>query len=218
MQSNVKQIDFGSYLAYTPDRKYNKVAEQAYKALHDVKRLIMIHPNVSVVDYLIDEMASELSTMPFSEFFADDPILVPVPRSTVTRKNTLWVPLEICKSLERHRLGKTEIVLKRKESIAVSSQSRAEQRPSPSTHYRSLSLQTRLQQLRKIVLVDDVITRGHTFLGCAWRLAEAFPGASIMAFSLFRTVSNPSEFRGLKDPVKGSIKYRPEKDDCLRRP
>jgi hypothetical protein len=33
-----------------------------------------------------------------------------------------------------------------------------------------------------------------------------------------RTVSNPSEFRNLYDPVRGEIVYREERGDTLRRP
>lgn len=58
------------------------------------------------------------------------------------------------------------------------------------------------------MIVDDVVTRGATLLGAASRLSEAYPQASIRAFAAMRTVSNPDEFREIRDPVMGKIVYR----------
>jgi len=46
-----------------------------------------------------------------------------------------------------------------------------------------------------IVLIDDILTRGHTFLGAAWRLHEAFPETKIVAFAAMRTISKEKELR-----------------------
>jgi hypothetical protein len=53
--------------------------------------------------------------------------------------------------------------------------------------------------------VDDIITRGATTLGGASRLHEAFPKARIRAFAAMRTMTPPSEFKGITDSCVGVI-------------
>ena len=67
------------------------------------------------------------------------------------------------------------------------------------------------------MLVDDVVTRGATLLGAANRLAESYPDAQIAAFVALRAVSNPSEFKEVKDAVDGFITLQPN-GGTLRRP
>jgi len=82
-----------------------------------------------------------------------------------------------------------------------------------------MSVQKRLPEgLRQIVLVDDIITRGATVLGAANKLAEAFPDSRIRAFAAVRTVSDPSDFEALFDPVIGSVQYSPTTEGTIRRP
>ena len=69
----------------------------------------------------------------------------------------------------------------------------------------------------KILVVDDVVTRGSTLLACASLLAARFPEAEIRAFAVVRSVSNPQEFVGMLQPVAGAISLRPQ-GDTLRRP
>lgn len=144
--------------------------------------------------------------------------MVPIPSSSLMRRGSLWVPLEICKALEDRGLGKTYPILSRWRPVSRSSMVEAKDRPLPIEHYESLKWQLVLVQPKQIVLVDDVITRGHTCLGSAWRVCEVFPAAEIYAFALIRTVSNPVEVKGLYDPILGKITYRHEQGDALRRP
>jgi hypothetical protein len=54
--------------------------------------------------------------------------------------------------------------------------------------------------------------------GAANRLAEAYPEALIRGFAAVRTISNPYEFEELYRPVKGTIEFREDLQDTLRRP
>jgi predicted amidophosphoribosyltransferase len=54
-------------------------------------------------------------------------------------------------------------------------------------HYASFGPALPLRAGR-IILVDEVVTRGSTALGAAWRLLEAMPDVSIMLLALARTV------------------------------
>jgi hypothetical protein len=54
--------------------------------------------------------------------------------------------------------------------------------------------------------VDDVVTRGASFVGLVPRLQEAFPGIEIRCFALVRTIST-GEIDRILDPVEGVISY-----------
>jgi hypothetical protein len=66
-----------------------------------------------------------------------------------------------------------------------------------------------------ITLVDDVVTRGASFVGMYARLREAYPNARIHCFALIRTISS-GEIDAILDPVQGEIRY--ENDRLSRIP
>jgi len=43
-------------------------------------------------------------------------------------------------------------------------------------------------QPQKVLLVDDIVTKGCTLLACSSRVQEAFPDAEIPAFAMLRTM------------------------------
>jgi orotate phosphoribosyltransferase-like protein len=57
-----------------------------------------------------------------------------------------------------------------------------------------------------ITVVDDVITRGSSFVGAYPRLRSAFPGIPIHCFALVRTISG-RDIDGILDPVAGLITH-----------
>lgn len=81
-----------------------------------------------------------------------------------------------------------------------------------------MGVQGSLNSASDIVLIDDIVTRGATLLGAANRLHDVFPAARIRAFAAMRTSSDPSEFRALYEPCVGTITYREEQGDTMRRP
>lgn len=80
-------------------------------------------------------------------------------------------------------------------------------------HYNSLRITNAAPPISldgaRIVLVDDVVTRGSTFLAAASRISEVYPDHEIKVFALVRTVS-----RGAVDemvsPRVGTITIRRE--------
>ncbi len=128
--------------------------------------------------------------------------MVPVPRSAPIREGSLWPPFLIAEEMQKVGLGKVSTLLERVEKVNPSSLSRAKDRPGPKKHFESIRLRSsKVSNVENVILVDDVVTRGHTFMGCAWRIEEAYPEASIHAFAAIKTVSNPDKFRGFVDPV-----------------
>jgi len=114
-------------------------------------------------------------------------------------------------------LGQTAELLSRRIALPKSATAEAKRRSTAEAHFQSLDVDARLNQFERIVLVDDVITRGATALGAASRLHHAYPQADIRAFAMIRTISDPAEFRALKDPCIGSIQLRAD-GQTTRRP
>ncbi|MEM4408474.1 MAG: hypothetical protein QXI19_07000, partial [Candidatus Caldarchaeum sp.] len=83
-------------------RSISKQAEKAYDMLLKVKNHYVQPDGKSYVEKIIEDNNSELNRLPFSDFFEDKPVLVPIPRSTKSRAGDLWVPYEICISLEKN--------------------------------------------------------------------------------------------------------------------
>jgi adenine/guanine phosphoribosyltransferase-like PRPP-binding protein len=80
-----------------------------------------------------------------------------------------------------------------------------------------MAVQRDLSRVQDILIVDDIVTRGATLLGAANRLCESYPDVPIRAFAAMRTVSNPSIFRALNEPLVWTITLQPD-GSTLRRP
>jgi hypothetical protein len=123
-------------------------------------------PSIAVSEFISDNIKSKMKTLPFSYFFETNPILVPVPKSTLMRLGTLWVPHRIALALHQKGLGKAvENLLLRRTPLHKSATSTPQNRPKATDHYNSLDVQRRLSEPREILLVDDIVTRGATLLG-----------------------------------------------------
>ena len=68
----------------------------------------------------------------------------------------------------------------------------------------------------RLVLIDDVVTRGRTLLAAAARLRAAFPGREIRAFALMRTLERGELPWRNPDPCEGEVRWL--RGDARRRP
>lgn len=178
-------------------------------------------PPILMSERIAKAVQENLTSLPFAYFFQPDTILVPVPKSSLMLKDTLWVPERIATALARRRIGsQVDSCLVRTTAVRKAAWSKASERPKPKEHFASLSVQRRISgpPPKDILLVDDIITRGSTLLGAANRLAEAFPDARIRAFGAMATISDPGDFVAISKPLVGSIQYRPSTEDTIRRP
>jgi len=140
----------------------------------------------------------------FGGYLGPDALLVPVPRRAPRRGDALWPALELCDQLRDAGLGRSvETLLRRERAVPKSSVIlRAADRPSPATHADSLSVVRALLDAEAVTLVDDVVTRGSTMLGCAAVLRAAYPDITIRGFAFLRRLEGLSDHHA---PHEGSI-------------
>lgn len=171
-----------------------------------------------VSQYIADYIARNASSLPFSSFFSPSTVVVPAPKSALHREGSLWVPHQIASALIENGLGgRVGTLLRRAIPIPKVATSLTSDRPSAQRHFETMAVQRDLGPVQDILIVDDIVTRGATLLGAANRLRESYPGVAIKAFVAMRTVSNPSMFRALNEPLVWTITLQTD-GSTLRRP
>ncbi len=111
---------------------------------------------------------------------------------------------------ELHRVGiGTALwpVLYRRSAIAKSAWSRPSSRPDFVEHCQSLRVAHLPPPAERLLLVDDVITRGRTLLAAAAVLHRAHPRARLQALALLRTEGMSGDIDAIAAPVAGVIRY-----------
>jgi hypothetical protein len=96
---HLSTIEFGSLLSYSPRGMsyFNRESRTAMNALkHDgyVSNLPIL-----MSDFISKMVKEDMTTLPFAHFFQNNPILVPVPNSSLMRPGTLWVPQRLANAL-----------------------------------------------------------------------------------------------------------------------
>ena len=211
------RIEFGSLLSYSP-RCNSESAQRSRTTMNALKDDEYVSsPPILMSDFVGAAIKANITHLPFAHLFQTNPILVPVPRSSLTRPGTLWVPQRLAKALVRRGLGKgVEECVKRVTPVRKSATSLAANRPKADEHYDSMAVQKVFPEPQEILLVDDIITRGATVMGAANKLAEAFPAAHIRVFAAMRTISPPDIFTDTMAPCIGTIELKGI--DTFRRP
>lgn len=203
---DISEIEFGSLLSYSVHGTTKK-DEESKSAMRNLKRDNVLSSDILTSEYVAQAMKKEIKEYPFADFFNSNTTLVPIPRSSLPIPGMLWVPERITTALINNGLGRSsESCLERVTAVARSSGQRVgSKRASPSEHYESMRVRELLFEPEEIVVVDDVVTRGSTFLGAVNRFAEAFPDAKIRAFAVMRSINDPDDFVDIVDPRIGKI-------------
>ena len=151
--------------------------------------------------------ASGISAL--NQFFHARDILVPIPGSAPLSRGVPWVAQHLASALVGEGLGlRAWAGIRRAWPVRKSSAAPAGARPSVARHYDSFAVEPCDQAPDRIVLIDDVVTKGRTLLAAATRMHEAYPSADIRAFALVRTMGLVAEIERLIEPVRGEIRWR----------
>lgn len=201
-------LDYASYLSYTP-RGTTEEAKKSQQIRDFIKQESIVSrgdiKNIPMSELIARRIKDEFEKLSFKDFFGDDVFLVPVPKSSLMVTGALWVPHRLVQALCKFNLGKEFNCLTRIKSVKKAAFARPVDRPKPIEHYQTISVQKILGTPKKILLVDDVVTKGATLLGSASRLHEAFPESQIRAFAALRTISEPINFKSINSPITGKI-------------
>jgi len=139
--------------------------------------------------------------------FGGSAVLVPVPASTITCA-VPWTSERVAVALSGVGLGERLVrALRRHLPVRKSATSPAGHRPSVREHYESFAIARPLLVAEKIVLVDDVITKGRTLLAAAARLQAELPHADIRAFAMIRTVGFVPRMERVLDVCHGFVRW-----------
>jgi predicted amidophosphoribosyltransferase len=142
-------------------------------------------------------------------FFDATDVLVPVPGSAPYIAGGLWAAEHLAVALVNEGLGAAAWTgLRRVRAVRKSATAAPGERPTVNLHYESFVIERPTTPPERIVLIDDVVTKGRTLLAAASRVHEAFPCAQIRAFALVRTQGLISGVQQLLDPCKGEIRWR----------
>lgn len=143
-----------------------------------------------------------------SDLFDRKTCLVPVPGSSPSPAG-VWAAERLARALCGVGLGASVwLGLRRHHAVRKSATASSADRPTVGQHMNSLSVMCRTEPLpERVILIDDVITRGRTILAAAARLHEALPHADIRAFALVRTMSFVAQLTHFFEPCQGVVRW-----------
>jgi len=144
----------------------------------------------------------------FPGLFAKDLVLVPVPGSAPSA-GVPWAAERLAIALKEIGLaGAVLVCLRRRFAVRKSATALSGERPTVQEHYNSFVAEDQSpHRPHRILLVDDVVTKGRTLLAAAARLHEAFPNADLRAFALVRTMGFLPQLERLLEPCEGIIRW-----------
>jgi predicted amidophosphoribosyltransferase len=143
----------------------------------------------------------------FDGLFGSEAVLVPVPGSAPSA-GAPSAAERLAVALHGIGLGKSVWKgVRRRVAVRKSATASNAERPTVKQHYDSFAAVRPALAPERIVLVDDVITKGRTILAAATRLHEALPNADIRAFALVRTMGFLLDVAQALDPCQGFVTW-----------
>jgi hypothetical protein len=202
-------LAFTAFLQYAP-RGLTPMSQMSRTVTYKIKTDGFMG-QTRVIAYAARRVVGQWDQYPFlHECLGSEVTLVPVPRSSPRQAGFLWPAERICEALLAEGLGRDmERCLERTRPVPRASMATRGQRPNPPDHNDSVEvrLSRRRLQPQRLTLIDDVITRGSTFVGLYPGLQAAFPDATLHCFALVRTIS-VGEVDNILAPTTGTITYR----------
>lgn len=195
------EIAYGSLLVYSP-RGTSEVCKQSRDICYKVKA--GDSATLQLVARRIREHVDRRDML--AELFAADLTLVPMPRSAPLVSGALWPSDKIAQSLLGVGLGSHVVpILERTTAVAKSSHAAPGERPAVQQHFDSFRAHARVEASDRILVIDDVITKGATALAAVSRLAETYPRARIEVLAIIRTMGLVAEIERILNPTTGRV-------------
>ena len=202
VDSLLASLPFASCYVYSP-RAGGYVAEAARELCARVKE----SDSVWLPRYAGYVYRSSFEDRRLAELFAPGAVLVPVPGSARTGAAP-WAALRLAVSLSGVGFAlRLWTGLLRRYSVTKSATAPRAARPTVQQHYDSFVVVTAATAVPRILLIDDVITKGRTMLAAAARLRSALPNADIRGFALIRTQGYLHNLEHLVEPCHGVVRW-----------
>jgi hypothetical protein len=138
----LSELEFGSLLSYSPagSSEPERRSKSIMTAIKNDK--FIGDPPILTSEFISNSIKEKMTTLPFGYFFRTNPVLVPIPNSSLMRPNTLWVSRRLAGALYRNGLGiSAENLLERFRPLRKAATCTAQNRPKVSEHYNSLNIQ-----------------------------------------------------------------------------
>lgn len=194
-------LQFGSLFVY-PSPATTQPEKDAKAFILALKRDAIL-ANGSAIQLAVERLVKEVPQSALAGLLDGSAVLVPTPGSGLPLKNAVWCARSICMAMVDAGLGSQTVTLvERAKAIRKSAFCKPGERPTPREHYDTIQVKSLIDSPERIVLVDDVITKGATLAGAAVRLIEAFPDAEVRAFAMARTESSMTD---MVEPRMGII-------------
>lgn len=208
----IERLRFASCYVYSP-RFESVLAEQSRKLRDRIKA-----GDIDALNLAADRVKQFAEAGEFGAIFGTDVTMVPVPGRAPLAPDATSRTQQIALALAAQGLAaEVQPLVERIKPVQKSAFAGPGARPTPAIHRDSFAITSILARPRRIVLIDDVVTRGATFLGAAARLAERLPDVDVQCFALVRTISD-GDIQAIRQPCFGTIEYDAMRDRSVRRP
>ena len=115
----LSQLQFCSLLSYCP-RGNSDEAKRSKNVMLALKSDKYIdNPPILMSKWIAKTLQQNISSLPCATYFQQDTSLVPTPKSSLMRPNTLWVPERIASAIVKNGLGKEVLAYSSHTSILV---------------------------------------------------------------------------------------------------